>query len=99
MTSPCTRACVAALLAMGHALAGTPAPERPPSVAWRPPERVAAGKAIRGPWRQDDSRYDWVDDPAVALSPRGELAVAWVDQGRRDVFLQRRDVAGRPLAP
>jgi len=48
---------------------------------------IAAGGGERGPWRQNESRYDYVDDPAVAVDERGEVAVAWVDQRRKDVFL------------
>ena len=63
-------------------------------VEWKPAVEVAAGRGERGPWRQNDSRYDYVDDPSVAMAEDGTLAVVWVDQGRKDVFLQRLDADG-----
>jgi hypothetical protein len=57
---------------------------------------VASGRGERGPWRQNDSRYDYVDDPTVSLDERGGAAVAWVDQGRKDVLLRRFSADGRP---
>jgi len=58
---------------------------------------VAAGRAEQGPWRQNESRYDYVDDPAVAIDHQGGSAVAWVDQARRAVLLQRFASDGRKL--
>ena len=55
--------------------------------AWQGVE-VAAGGGERGPWRQNESRYGYVDDPTVTLDARGEAAVAWVDQARKDVFFR-----------
>jgi hypothetical protein len=49
---------------------------------------IAVGGGERGPWRQNESRYHYVDDPAVAIDEAGETAVAWVDQGRKDVFFR-----------
>ena len=56
------------------------------AVIWHGSTEVAAGRAERGPWQQNESRYDYVDDPTVAIDPRGAVAVAWVDQKRKDVF-------------
>ncbi len=50
---------------------------------------IAVGGGERGPWRQNDSRYDYVDDPAVALDASGDAAVAWVDQAKKDVFFRK----------
>ncbi|HEU0204502.1 MAG TPA: sialidase family protein [Burkholderiaceae bacterium] len=58
-------------------------------VAWQSTVELAAGRGERGPWRQNDSRYDYVDDPTVALDARGDVFVAWVDQARKDVLLVR----------
>lgn len=66
-------------------------------IRWQPPLEIARGAGERGPWRQSASQYDFVDDPAVAWSPRGELAVAWVDQRRKAVLLQRYGADGRAL--
>lgn len=82
------------------ALPGAPRAQHPPEVgppvSWAPPLEVAAGEAVRGPWQQNGSRYAWVDDPAVAVAPDGGAVVAWVDQERKDVYLQRYDAEGRP---
>lgn len=58
-------------------------------LAWRDPIEVAQGRGERGPWRQNESRYDYVDDPAVAIDAQGGIAVAYVDEARKDVFFQR----------
>lgn len=67
------------------------------AVHWAPPIEVARGNGERGPWQQNDSRYDYVDDGSVALDARGEAAVAWVDQARKEVLFQRYDADGKPL--
>lgn len=89
------RAALAAL-----ALSLLPAGARPGAgggeIAWGAPVAVASGPGDRGPWRQNASAYDYVDDPAVALDARGDLAVAWVDQRTRSVRLQRYGPDGRP---
>ena len=66
-------------------------------IGWQPPLEVARGAGERGVWQQNESRYDFVDDPTVAWSPRGELAVAWVDQRRKAVLLQRYSADGKAL--
>jgi hypothetical protein len=58
-------------------------------LAWHGVTEIAAGRGERGPWRQNESRFDYVDDPTVAINDRGEVTVAWVEQARKDVFLQR----------
>ena len=50
---------------------------------------MATGNAFRGPWRMNESTFDFVDDPTVALMADGDAAVAWVDQARKDVLFQR----------
>ena len=65
-------------------------------IAWCAPVQVAAGRAERGPWRQNDSRYDYVDDPTVALDAKGVAYVAWVDQRRKDVLFQVFEPNGKP---
>jgi len=57
-------------------------------LSWHGSTEIAAGRAERGPWRMNESRFDYVDDPSVALDERGEAAVVWVDQKRKDVFFQ-----------
>ena len=63
-------------------------------IVWQAPLEVVSGAGERGPWQQNESRYDFVDDPSVAWSPRGELAIAWVDQRRKAVLLQRYSAEG-----
>lgn len=64
---------------------------------WQKPIEVAAGPAERGPWQQNDSQFHFVDDPTVALSRNGDIAVAWVDQTRKDVFYQAYTAQGEAL--
>ena len=66
-------------------------------LVWLGSTVIAVGPAERGPWRMNESRYDYVDDPTVALDDRGEVAVAWVDQARKDVFFQRLSADGRKV--
>lgn len=66
------------------------------SVTWLPVVEIASGGGSKGPWRQNDSDYDYVDDGTAAFFPDGALAVAWVDQRRKDVFLKVLGPDGRP---
>lgn len=70
-----------------------------PAIRWQPVVEIATGAGQRGPWRQNESRYDFVDDPAVALGPDGVAAVAWVDQSRKAVLFQRVAADGTALLP
>ncbi|MBI4611708.1 MAG: exo-alpha-sialidase [Candidatus Rokubacteria bacterium] len=60
----------------------------PPGVIWGEKIEVAAGGGYRGPWRMNESEYDYVDDPTVAINEQGFVAVAWADQSRKDIFVQ-----------
>jgi hypothetical protein len=84
---------VFALLLTAHA-AAAPAAE---PLSWHGSIEIAAGHGERGPWRMNESRFDYVDDPSVALDDQGEVAVVWVDQARKDVFFQRVSAAGVKL--
>jgi hypothetical protein len=66
------------------------------ALAWHGAVEVAEGRGERGPWQQNQSRYDYVDDPAVALDERGEALVAWVDQGQKDIFVNGVNVSRSP---
>lgn len=68
-----------------------------PLLAWERATQVATGRAERGPWRMNESRFDYVDDPTVAIDARGAIAIAWVDQARKDVLFQRFSAHGKPL--
>ena len=86
----------APLLLAGLIAVALPAAGQPP--AWDGNTEVAAGRAQFGPWQMNESRWDYVDDPTVAFDDRGGIAVAWVDQGRKDVFFQKLDANGKRLA-
>ena len=79
---------VAAALMLGACSQGRQAAGGDSFWAGTAPVEVAKGRGLRGPWRMNDSDFDYVDDPAVAIAEDGHVAVAWVDQGRKDVFLQ-----------
>jgi hypothetical protein len=66
-------------------------------LVWHGSNDIAVGRGERGPWQMNESRYDYVDDPTVAIDDRGGIAVAWVDQARKDVLFQRFSAQGRKL--
>ncbi|MGH8703977.1 MAG: sialidase family protein, partial [Burkholderiales bacterium] len=66
-------------------------------LAWHGSTEIAAGRGERGPWRMNESSFDYVDDLSVAIDERGEAAVAWVDQARKDVLFQRFSAEGARL--
>jgi hypothetical protein len=78
------------------ACAGNSAPRAAPAITWSAPIEIASGGGQRGPWQQNESNYDYVDDPSVALEPGGAAAVVWVDQRRKDVLFQVYERDGRP---
>jgi hypothetical protein len=65
-------------------------------ITWNRPIEIAAGGGQRGPWQQNDSQYDYVDDPSVALGVDGAAYVVWVDHRPKDVLLQIYEVGGKP---
>lgn len=67
--------------------------------AWQDSMVIASGGGEKGPWRQNASRYDYVDDGTVAFAPDRALYLAWVDQRSRDVWFRRLANDGRPGAP
>ncbi len=81
-------------LALLLAAFAAPSAQAAEPLSWRGSDEIAAGGAERGPWRMNESRWDYVDDPSVAIDERGEMAVVWVDQARKDVFFQRFSAAG-----
>jgi hypothetical protein len=60
----------------------------PAAVAWQPPVELARGGGEKGPWQQNESRFDYVDDPSAAITADGATAVVWVDQARMEVLFQ-----------
>jgi hypothetical protein len=87
-----------ALVLISVLLAPPPAGGETGTIAWQDPVEIAAGRGVRGAWRQNESDFDYVDDPTVALDGRGGAAVAWVDQAHKDVFFQRIGADGREPA-
>jgi hypothetical protein len=67
----------------------------PPDVNWKEKIEVASGGGHRGPWRMNESDYDYVDDPTVAVNEQGSIAVAWADQSRMDIFIQIYEENGK----
>ncbi|WP_088534448.1 sialidase family protein [Geobacter sp. DSM 9736] len=65
------------------------------SVMWEKTIEIAAGHGERGPWQQNESSYDYVDDPTVDMDYRGNVSVAWVDQADKDIFFQRFSIDGK----
>lgn len=74
---------------LGIAAAWSVAAADPSPIGWHAPTEIAVGRGEKGPWRQNDSRYDYVDDPTVAVDHRGDIYVAWVAQATKDVWFRR----------
>jgi hypothetical protein len=66
------------------------------ALVWHGSLDIASARAELGAWQMNESRWDFVDDPTVALDERGGAAVAWVDQASRDVFFRRFSADGKP---
>jgi hypothetical protein len=66
------------------------------AVRWEEPVEIATGGGERGPWQQNESRFDHVDDPSVVLDAGGAAVVAWVDHRHKDVMLQIFEPSGTP---
>jgi hypothetical protein len=69
------------------------------AITWQPAVDIATGGGTKGPWQQNNSRFDYVDDPSVVLLPGGAAAVAWVDQRDKDIHLQIFERTGAPRLP
>lgn len=89
-----TGAGVLALVAVASSAAPALAQADSSGLAWEETIEVASGDAHRGPWRMNESVFEYVDDPTVAIDERGTVAVAWADQSRKDIFLQIYDPEG-----
>jgi hypothetical protein len=82
-------------LLLGAVLA--PLADPAPAPRWGGSIDIAKGRGERGPWQQNQSRFDYVDDPAVAIGEQGDIAVVWVDQARKAVLFQRYSADGKKL--
>lgn len=67
------------------------------TIDWQSPRDIATGPAHRGPWRMNESRFLFVDDPTVAFAADGALVIAWANQAEQDIVLQRLDADGEAL--
>jgi hypothetical protein len=76
------------LLAVALSAAPAPGQADPSGVTWDEKIAVATGGGHRGPWRMNQSEYDYVDDPTVAITEHGVVGVGWADQAQKDIFLQ-----------
>jgi hypothetical protein len=82
-----SRGLIVLLAAALNALPATGLADRS-AVTWGERLEVASGNAYRGPWRMNESKFDYVDDPTVAINEQGFVGVAWADQPRHDIFFQ-----------
>lgn len=69
----------------------------PPGVEWNERIEVTSGEAEIGPWKMNRSNFNYVDDPTVAVDEKGKVTVAWVDNNRKDIYLQKFDADGKPI--
>lgn len=59
------------------------------------PVEVASGQARRGPWRMNQSDFDYIDDATVAIAEDGRIGVAWADLARHNIYLQTYTADGQ----
>jgi hypothetical protein len=79
---------VLALVALASSAAHAPAQAGPSGLTWDEKIEVASGGGYQGPWRMNESEFEYVDDPTVAINDHGAVAVAWADQSQKDIFVQ-----------
>ncbi len=65
-------------------------------IRWNEPIEIASGNAYRGPWRMNESNFDFVDDPAVAVWGEDRIGVLWADHSGQDIHFRLFDGAGQP---
>lgn len=76
------------VLAIALVIAPAPGQADPLVVTWNERIAVASGDAYQGPWRMNQSKFHYVDDPTVTINEDGAIGVAWADQSRQDIFFQ-----------
>ena len=86
---------IVALVSVGCSSNGLARQVEPMAIRWQAPLEIAAGGGQKGEWQQNESDFDYVDDPAVALDADGTAAVAWVDQALSDVLFQEYALDGK----
>ncbi|HEX5063877.1 MAG TPA: sialidase family protein [Kofleriaceae bacterium] len=75
-------------------LAACSAPVIREPIEWSPPIEIAHGGGQKGPWKQNDSVFNYIDDPTVALDAHGGGYIAWVDNDAKEVLVQRFEPSG-----
>ena len=60
-------------------------------LAWHGRSDIASGHGEKGPWQQNNSRYDYVDDPTVLIDRNGNVGRSHAASG----FSAARTVAMR----
>jgi hypothetical protein len=88
MATVCTERRWFVLLAITLIAALASGQAQPSAVTWGERIELASGDAYQGPWRMNESEFHYVDDPTVAINEERVVAVAWVDQSRKDIFFQ-----------
>ena len=68
--------------------ARSPSRSSGPAIKWEKQIEVASGRAFRGPWRMNKSKFDFVDDATVAIDEQGRMGVAWADHPKLDLYFQ-----------
>ena len=63
---------------------------------WKEPVEIASGNAYRGPWRMNESNFDFVDDPAVAVEGEDLIGIVWADHSGQDIYFQSFNAGGEP---
>lgn len=96
MFGPGCRSCVSNPSTISNE-AGASVEIQAPAVIWKDPIQVASGQAFAGPWRMNDSEFDYVDDPSVALAENGQVGVVWADNARKDILFQALSPTGEKL--
>ncbi len=63
---------------------------------WDEPVEIASGNAYRGPWRMNESNFDFVDDAAVAVWGEDRIGVLWAVHSEQDIHFRLFDGTGQP---
>lgn len=69
----------------------------PSGMTWKETIEVASGGGYQGPWRMNESVYDYVDDPTVDINEQGFVGVVFGDQSRKNIFFQLYTPDGKAM--
>ena len=90
-----TLALIAACTDSPGSAADSPSDSGGSGIAWDRVVEVASGNARRGPWRMNQSKFDFVDDPTVAIDGQSRVGVVWADHPKQDLYFQLYAPDGR----